>query len=71
MEPSRDRRASPVGRLPRRRTDRVEDAAAWLLATIALFVLLLAIWVAPLSMPTHSTRAGSSMGNGRRSRLYC
>ena len=44
MEPSRDRRASPVGRLPRRRTDRVEDTAAWLLASIALFVLLLAIW---------------------------
>ena len=33
-----------LGRLPRRRTDRVEDAAAWLLATIALFVLPLAIW---------------------------
>ena len=44
MEPSRDRRSSPTGRLPRRRTDRVEDAAAWLLASIALFVLLLAIW---------------------------
>ena len=44
MLPSRDRRPSPLGRLPRRLTDHVEDAAAWLLATIALFVLLLAIW---------------------------
>ena len=44
MQPSRDRRPPPLGRLPLRRTDRVEDAAAWLLAAIALFVLLLAIW---------------------------
>ena len=44
MEPSRDRRPPPAERLPRRRTDHMEDAAAWLLATIALFVLLLAIW---------------------------
>ena len=44
MQPSRDGRPPPLGRLPLRRTDRVEDAAAWLLAAIALFVLLLAIW---------------------------
>jgi hypothetical protein len=44
MLPSRDGRPPPSGRLPRRRTDRAEDAAAWLVATIALFVLLLAIW---------------------------
>ena len=36
MQPSRDRRPSPLERLPRRRTDHVEDAAAWLLASVAL-----------------------------------
>ena len=44
MQPSRDRRPPPWGRLPRRRTDHLEDAAAWLLVAIALFGLLLAIW---------------------------
>src|SRR5699024_3246603 len=44
MLPSRDGRPSRSGQLPRRRTDHVEDAAAWLVAAIALFVLLLAIW---------------------------
>jgi hypothetical protein len=32
-----------MGRLPRRRTDHIEDAAVWVLASIALFALLLAI----------------------------
>jgi hypothetical protein len=44
MQPSRDRRPSPLGGPLRRRTDQVEDLAAWLLAAVALFVLLLAVW---------------------------
>ncbi len=44
MQPSQDRRPPVRGRLPRRVTDRVEDAAAWLLAIAALFGLLLAAW---------------------------
>ena len=41
---ARDRRPSPLGGPLRRRTDQVEDLAAWLLAAVALFVLLLAVW---------------------------
>ena len=44
MQPSRDRRPSRLWGPPRRRTDLVEDAAAWLLAAVALFILLLAVW---------------------------
>lgn len=44
MQPSRDRRPSPLENPLRRRTDQVEDVAAWLLAAVALFVLLLAVW---------------------------
>ena len=44
MKPSRDRRPSRSRGPPRRRTDLVEDAAAWLLAAVALFILLLAVW---------------------------
>ena len=44
MQPSRDRRPSPLRGPLRRRTDQVEDVAAWLLAAVALFVLLLAVW---------------------------
>jgi hypothetical protein len=38
MQSSQDRRPSRTRRLPRRPTDRVEDAAAWVLAAVALFV---------------------------------
>ena len=44
MQPSRDRRPSCLWGPPRRRTDLVEDAAAWLLAAVALFILLVAVW---------------------------
>ncbi|NMH99277.1 hypothetical protein [Pseudonocardia acidicola] len=37
------RRPSARGRLPRRRTDRWEDAIAWLLTSLALLTVLLAI----------------------------
>ena len=44
MQPSRDRRPSRIWGPPRRRTDLVEDTVAWLLAAVALFILLLAVW---------------------------
>ena len=40
MHPSQERQPSRTDRLPRRRTDRLEDAAAWVLTAAALFVLL-------------------------------
>ena len=40
MQPSQERQPSRTDRLPRRRTDRLEDAAAWMLTAAALFVLL-------------------------------
>ena len=40
MHPSQGRRPSRTDPLPRRRTDRLEDAAAWMLTSAALFVLL-------------------------------
>jgi hypothetical protein len=46
MQPSQDRRPARTGRLPRRGTDRVEDAVAWLLMIAALFGLVLAGYVA-------------------------
>lgn len=43
VQPSQERDPSRTGRLPRRVTDRVEDAAAWVLTAAALFVLLGAV----------------------------
>jgi hypothetical protein len=43
VQPSQERQPSQTGRLPRRATDRVEDAAAWVLTAAALFVLLGAV----------------------------
>ena len=43
VRPSQERQPSRTGRLPRRSTDRVEDAAAWVLTAAALFVLLGAV----------------------------
>jgi len=43
VQPSQERQPSRTGRLPRRVTDRVEDAAAWVLTAAALFVLLGAV----------------------------
>jgi hypothetical protein len=43
VQPSQERQPSQMGRLPRRATDRVEDAAAWVLTATALFVLLGAV----------------------------
>jgi hypothetical protein len=40
---SQERQPPQTGRLPRRATDRVEDAAAWALTAAALFVLLGAV----------------------------
>ena len=40
MHPSQERQPSRTDLLPRRRTDRLEDAAAWVLTATALFVLL-------------------------------
>jgi hypothetical protein len=45
MQSSQDRRPSRTRRLPRRPTDRVEDAAAWVLAAVALFVALSGVLV--------------------------
>jgi ABC-type Fe3+ transport system permease subunit len=43
VQPSQERQPSRTGRLPRRVTDRVEDAAAWALTATALLVLLGAV----------------------------
>jgi hypothetical protein len=43
VPPSRERPPSRTHRFPRRVTDRVEDAAAWVLTAAALFVLLGAV----------------------------
>jgi hypothetical protein len=43
VQPSQERQPSRTGRLPRRVTDRVEDAAAWALTAAALLVLLWAV----------------------------
>ena len=43
VQPSQERQPSQTGRLPRRVTDRVEDAVAWVLTAAALFVLLGAV----------------------------
>jgi len=43
MQPSQERQPSRTGRLPRRVTDRVEDAVAWVLTAAALFLLLGAV----------------------------
>jgi hypothetical protein len=44
MHPSQRRHPSRTDRLPRRRTDRLEDAAAWVLTAAALFVVLAAVF---------------------------
>jgi hypothetical protein len=46
MQHSQDRRPARTGRLPRRGTDRIEDAAAWLLTIAALLGLMVAGYVA-------------------------
>ena len=43
VQPSQERQPSRTRRLPRRVTDRVEDAAAWVLTAAALFLLLGAV----------------------------
>jgi hypothetical protein len=43
VQPSQERQPSRTSRFPRRVTDRVEDAAAWVLTAAALFVLLGAV----------------------------
>ena len=43
VQPSQERQPSRTARLPRRVTDRVEDAVAWVLTAAALFVLLGAV----------------------------
>lgn len=43
VQPSQERHPSETRRLPRRVTDRVEDAAAWVLTAAALFVMLGAV----------------------------
>src|SRR5690242_17547767 len=43
VQPSNERKPSRTGQLPRRVTDRIEDAAAWVLTAAALFVLLGAV----------------------------
>jgi hypothetical protein len=40
VKSSQERQPSQAGRIPRRGTDRIEDAAAWLLTAVALFVVL-------------------------------
>ena len=50
MHSSQDRRPSGTRRLPRRPTDRVEDAAAWVLAAAALLV---ALWGVLLGIDVH------------------
>jgi hypothetical protein len=45
VQPSQERQPSRTGRFPRRSTDRVEDATAWVLTAAALFVLLGAVLV--------------------------
>ena len=45
VQPSQERDPSRTGRLPRRSTDRVEDATAWVLTAAALFVVLAAVLV--------------------------
>jgi hypothetical protein len=45
MQSSQDRRPSGTRRLPRRPTDRVEDAAAWVLTAAALLVALWGVLV--------------------------
>lgn len=45
VQPSQEHDPSRTGRLPRRSTDRVEDATAWVLTAAALFVMLGAVFV--------------------------
>ncbi|MBL8926551.1 MAG: hypothetical protein JNM77_09940 [Pseudonocardia sp.] len=45
VQPSQQPDPSRAGPLPRRSTDRVEDAAAWLLTAAALFLMLGAVFV--------------------------
>ena len=55
MQPSQERQPARTDRLPRRRTDRLEDAAAWVLTAAALFVLLAGVLGGWLSAATRST----------------
>jgi hypothetical protein len=43
VQSSQEHQPSRTGRLPRRSTDRLEDAAAWILAAAGLFMLLWAV----------------------------
>jgi len=45
VQPSQERRPRHPGRLPRRNTDRLEDAVAWALSCLALLGLLVALLV--------------------------
>jgi hypothetical protein len=45
VEPSQEEQPSRTGRLPRRPTDRIEDAAAWVLTAAALFVVVWGVFV--------------------------
>lgn len=54
---SQERQPSRPGRPPRRRTDRVGDAAAWLLTAAGLFLLLFGVFVGVSAHRTMTERA--------------